>query len=411
MRILICSGLYPPYLLGGAERSVHTLATALGQRGHSVRVISTQPYKALSSLRGTVSAEEGILVERFYPLNLYHLPDFRAYGIVARSIWQVADVWNPHVFLKVRRVIRQWQPDVMHIHHLAGLSMAPVTAGTLGGTPIVVTVHDHALFCLTGTLRRPNGQLCPSPCLRCSAFLAGRRALSNPVCSVIGPSAYILDQHRQRHFFPRAGWHRVPHGIPPSPGRMSRPIPTPHRGGDSFHAVFIGQLAEYKGVHILLEALRQIKRSDVTLTLAGSGPLLDQCQRVAQSDPRLRLVGPIGPGQRDVLLASADALVLPSLCPESFGLVIAEAQQVGLPVIASRLGGMVEMVQDGQNGLLVEPEDPLSLRLALERLHGDKDLWQRCAAGAQQTASTYDFGRFISTIETIYSEAAQRPVS
>src|SRR5205823_953201 len=150
-------------------------------------VLTTAPSSA-SSLWGTVAREDGILVDRFYPANVYHLPDFRQHGIIMRSLWQLVDLWNPHVWLKTRWTIRTWRPDVVHTHHLAGLSAAPVTAAVGAGVPVVATLHDHALFCVYGILRRPDGSICPEPCGRCAALRAANRRLTAGVDSVVGPS-------------------------------------------------------------------------------------------------------------------------------------------------------------------------------------------------------------------------------
>jgi len=402
VRILLCSGLYPPHVMGGAERSVHLLAGDLAARGHAVRVLTTAPYAGKSSLWGTVAHEHRVLVDRFYPANAYHLPEFREHGPVVRSLWQLVDLWNPHVWFKTLWIIRTWRPDVVHIHHLAGLSAAPATAASQAGVPLVATLHDHALFCVYGILRRPDGSMCPDPCGRCVAMQAANRCLTAGVRSVVGPSAYIVDQHRRRRFFKRAAEHVIPNGIkdvPPS-------VPTPRRrSGMGLHAVFIGQLAEYKGVHILLQALRLLQDPDVRISIAGDGPLLDQCRRSAACDGRLQVLGRIDATERTHLLQSADVLVLPSICPECLPTVIAEAQMVGLPVIATRLGGILEMVEQGTNGLLVEPGNAALLAGALQCLNVNVALWKHCAQGAQGSARRYDFNHFVTEIEVVYAEA------
>lgn len=403
MRILLCSGLYPPHVMGGAERLVHQLDVELVRRGHAVRVLTTAPYYGSSSLWGSMGREQGVLVDRFYPANVYHLPDFRQYGTLSRSFWQLVDLWNPHVWLKTRWVIRTWRPDVVHTHHLAGLSAAPITAAVGAGVPVVATLHDHALFCVYGILRRPDGSTCPEPCRRCTALRAANRRMTAGVTNIVGPSAYIVDQHRRRHFFSKAGEHVIPNGIKDLP-----PFPWTRRGraGRGLHAVFIGQLAEYKGVHVLLRALQLLRDPDVRISIAGDGPLLDQCRQIAAVDGRLRVLGRIGPTERTHLLMAADALVLPSTCPECLPTVIAEAQMAGLPVIATCLGGIGEMVKHGENGLLVEAGDALALAEALEWLGTDDALWERCAMGARQAAGRYDFDRFVSRIEAVYQTAS-----
>jgi glycosyltransferase involved in cell wall biosynthesis len=371
-----------------------------------VRVLTTTPFEGVASFWGSLRHEDGVLVDRFYPANLYHLTDFRAHGTAARTLWQLLDIWNPHVAARMHWLVQTWRPDLVHTHHLAGLSAAPVVTAARSGVPVVATLHDHALFCVYGTLRRPNGRPCPTPCRRCAGLARSKRWLTRAVHSVVGPSAYILAEHRHRDFFPDASWHVVPNGVGHSASLSARVRLRPHA---PFHVAFIGQLADYKGVPVLLDAMRLQPDRDLRLSLAGGGPLLDACKRAAEADSRIRVHGVIGAQERDALLREADLLVLPSTCPECLPTVIAEAQGAGLPVIATRLGGMIEMVQDGRNGLLVEPGDAKLLANAITQFKHDLELWARCAQGALRSAQRYDLDAWVDKIKAIYCEACSRP--
>ena len=401
-RVLLCSGLYPPHVLGGAERSVQLLAQGLVRRGHSVRVLTASPYVSWSSWWGSTEREAGIIVDRFFPANVYHLTEFRKYPAPVRLLWHSADVWSVHVWARTRWIIRTWRPDIVHVHHSVGLSMAPITAAVGANLPTVCTVHDHAFFCLLGMLRRPNGTACPSRCYRCIAFEAARKALTRPLSDVIAPSSYMLRAHTARGFFPESRLHVVPNGV----AGLPQPAQKRWRPTDgSLRVAFVGQLVPYKGVMPLLEAFGTLLSGAVSLTFAGDGPLLDLCRAYAARDWRITVLGSIDARQRDALLASVDVLVLPSLVPESFGLVLAEAQIAGLPTIATRLGGMADIVDHEVNGLLVDPGDAGGLASALERLRADTALWDRCATGALESARRFDVGHWTDAIEAIYSRA------
>jgi glycosyltransferase involved in cell wall biosynthesis len=372
-------------------------------RGHAVRVLTTCPWDGPASLWGSVAREDGVLVDRFFPANAYHLTRFREHGVLARTLYQGIDLWNPHVWARAEWVVRTWKPDVVHMHQLTGLSAALFTVARQRGIPSVATLHDHALFCVYGTLQRPNGAACPPGCVRCAPLRTANRHFTRSLCHVIGPSTYILKQHDTRSFFPVAARHVVPNGVMATKTTTCRSFPLT----EAFHVVFLGRLTKEKGVDVLLDAVGEIPAARFRLSLAGDGPLRELCEDRARRDSRIVLLGTIDAAQRDQLLASAHVLVLPSTVPENFPMSIEEAQMAGLPVVASRIGGIGEMVIDGQTGFLAPPGDTAALAAALQTLYSSSQLWLRCAEGARRLAQGYAMPVFLDAIERIYRQAVQ----
>ncbi|HET7486945.1 MAG TPA: glycosyltransferase family 4 protein [Acidimicrobiales bacterium] len=144
------------------------------------------------------------------------------------------------------------------------------------------------------------------------------------------------------------------------------------------HLAYVGRLVTEKGVWTLLDALRRLDRP-VVLDVVGEGPLAEPLKDAVAATPHLcvQLHGYLPPtGVRDVLARSA-ALVVPSLWEEPLGLVVLEAMACGVPVVATAVGGIPEIVQDGRNGLLVEPGDGAALAHAMERVLAEPGLRQR----------------------------------
>jgi glycosyltransferase involved in cell wall biosynthesis len=125
---------------------------------------------------------------------------------------------------------------------------------------------------------------------------------------------------------------------------------------------------------VLLAAFRDLRSDGASLDLWGSASVhasyAESLRRAARDDPRIRFRGPFPEGGQDGVLAELDAVVLPSLWWETTGLVLLEALAAGVPVVASRTGGVPEVVADGTTGLLVPPGDSRALRDALEQLAG-----------------------------------------
>jgi len=153
-----------------------------------------------------------------------------------------------------------------------------------------------------------------------------------------------------------------------------------------FDLVSVARLEEHKGLDVLIEALARLP-GEVTLAIAGEGSCraaLDAQVAAAQMQSRVTLLGHLPEDEVDRLLRDARIFVLPSRT-EGLPIAIIEAFAHGLPVVASRTGGVGDWVRDGENGLLVAPGDPAALAAALQRMLADHALRERLGAAARRS--------------------------
>jgi phosphatidyl-myo-inositol dimannoside synthase len=179
--------------------------------------------------------------------------------------------------------------------------------------------------------------------------------------------------------------------------------------------LFIGRLIEIKGVDLLLTAMKSMP--DVRLVVAGDGDKRSDLEVLARElSVSVKFVGPAGAGQREALLTACDVVVVPSRVltngrTEGTPVVCLEAMAAGRVVIASRTGGLRDIILDGENGLLFEPGDHRALREKLVLALSDEDLRRRIATNARQTARAYDWSRigerFSNIIESSLEENGQ----
>lgn len=163
---------------------------------------------------------------------------------------------------------------------------------------------------------------------------------------------------------------------------------------DKKSVLFVGRLAEKKGVTYLIEAMKSV---DAVLYIAGDGPLLDVLKKqAAELGDKVVFLGAKTHEELPQIYASADVFVAPSVTAkdgdkEGFGLVILEALASGVPVIASRSGGIVDLIRNEENGLLVPEKDSQAIGECINRVLADKELAGRLTKNGMDTAAGYDY--------------------
>ena len=305
-------------------------------------------------------------------------------------------IWSRRAAARVRGLVRQLRPDVVHVHNtLPLLSPAVHAAAHAEGVPTVQTLHNYRLVCPVATLFR-DGHPCEDCVGRTIAWPGVLHACYRGSRAQTATVAGMLAFHRAR----RTWWRDVDRFIALTdfargrllagglPGERIEVKPNfvaaedgSASGGRGTHHLFLGRLVPEKGVRTLLAAL---SRADggVTCRFAGTGPLEGEVRAAAGEG-----VVPLGQlDRRSVLreLRGARALVLPSVWYEGFPVVLVEAYASGVPVIASRIGSLAELVSDGETGLLVEPGSASDLARALSWSNGHPDEMARMGANAQR---------------------------
>lgn len=199
------------------------------------------------------------------------------------------------------------------------------------------------------------------------------------------------------------------------------PPPEERRDEQHLHAglrlLFVGRLVQRKGVHVLLDALARLPEEPPTrLDVLGDGPErveLEQRARALGVSARVAFHGFVPQQELQARLGGCDALVLPAVMDskgdvEGLGVVLLEAMSFGKPVIASAVGGIVDIVQPGENGLLVPPNDPQALAGAVEELARDPALVRRLGARAREdVAERFSWDSILDRLENVYQSVVQ----
>jgi glycosyltransferase involved in cell wall biosynthesis len=405
MRILQVANGFPPTALAGAESHTFALAKQLAD-SHTVRVFCreadlTRPEYTL--IQDTV---EGVPVTRV----VHNLLDVMDYEALYRNR-QIEQIFVD--------VLDQFRPDLVHFQHCVALSVGCIEQALLRRLPCVVTLHDYWYICPTTNLLRPDLALCPGThhgpnCFDCLQFapttvtnissLLGysrwREMIPRPArlkvlkwlgrlrarteksgsslvlkraedirqllarsSAIIAPSEYVKGRYVEFGLSPDL-IRVIPLGMDV---RQWTDVPRPARPANMIRFAYVGGLARHKGAETLVRAFRQAPgAAELYLfgfELPGDAFAVD-LRKLAAPDARIRFMGPVPNKALPQALRSMDAFLMPALWHETFSFVTREAILAGLPVMASNMGVIPEIVHDGVNGRLLAP--------------GNVDEWAAC---------------------------------
>jgi N-acetyl-alpha-D-glucosaminyl L-malate synthase BshA len=369
MRIAFLTLLFPPRWVGGIEIATYNLAVELSKRGHEVHVVTS-----LDEGVPAESVEQGVHIHRLpYPSRV--------------PFWSVMTF-----FQRASRCMKGIRPDLVQIQSLLWGWMGSSMRFTRG-TPFIVAGHGDDVY---------RDSRLKMPAIRSSL----RRA--DAVIALTPNMERELERIYDRDI------HVVPNGI--HVGWFSRPDPEARsRWGlsdESKVIVYIGGLRPVKGVEHLVRAFRSIKASvpDATLLLVGDGQeraALEGLTDRSDLSGSVRFVGEVKNEEVPAYLSASDVFVLPSLS-EGLPIVALEAMAAGLPVVCSRVGGLPDLIGEGENGFLVVPGDEQGIASSVVRLLTDEALRSRISANNRKKAQDYDWGVIASQAEGIYEDVLRK---
>ena len=363
VRVLMVVRLFHPWV-GGTERQAHSLARALVERGHDVRIVTGRWF------RGTPRREvlDGVPVFRNQTLwecfGIRGLRKFGGYLYIASlllHLWRERDDY-----------------DVIHVHGLNYHAFAAVLAGRRLGRPVLAKLANSGPASDVRKMRESRqlalARFMLPTALGCDRFVALNPAVVAELTAAGVPPERIVS---------------VPNGVD-----TRRPPRRDHHLHDPACLLFVGRLHPQKGVDTLLRAfalLRPRLPRPAVLRIVGDGPRRDQLRALAVDlgvDAHVEFAG-----QRDDVgpyLDAADVFVLPSRA-EGLSNALLEAMAAGIPPVVSDVAGNRDGVRDGHSGLTAAVDDPPALAAALQRLLGDRTLRARLGAQARRAAER-DYG-------------------
>lgn len=367
------------YKIGGAEIASYNLATNIGKMGHEVHVFT-------SSIDAYDSIEKSNNMIR------------HRYGTCFRI--EMGNV-SPRIFQEPLK----YDMDIVHAHFSTPpAELAALRYARRKKVPFVVTYHGDWQESFGSIIRRT----CISAYNRLllDRLLSAAKAIISPSRSFISQSRFLLKHSQKISVIPN-GVNREDFNIPYSKQECRQMLGLEN---DLMLILFVGNLIMYKGPQFLISAMPRVLENvpNAALVLVGDGPMREGLGRLTARlgvEENVRFTSYVKEREKILYYKASDLFVLPStMNTESFGIVNLEAMASGLPIVASRIGGIPDVVKNQENGILVRPGDPKTLANAIVRLAQNENMRKKMSANSSRKVCDYSWAKIAEVTERLYTE-------
>jgi glycosyltransferase involved in cell wall biosynthesis len=410
LKILLVNSFY--YLRGGSERYTLNLAELLRGAGHEVLFFS------MAHPENPSSPESKYFVEHIdFDSSWSEISPKRAFQVIWRGLYSLQSRRN------IRGLLEDHSIDLAHLQNIhAHITPAIISDLKKRGIPVLWTLHDYKILC-PNTHFLSHGRVCeacrgrfffhctmkrckkdslfPSLLVTMEAYIHKVMRLIPHVDRFISPSRFLRDKFVQ-YGFPKS---RVIH----IRNSLRNDLGGPELSDDNY-VLYFGQLRPWKGVLTLLKAAELLRNTE--FRIVGDGPQMPELQAYAMETKleNVKFLGYKSGTDLTTLLNRASLVAMPSEWYENCPYSIMEAQEFGKPIVGARIGGIPELVRDGETGLCFTPGDPNDLASKIKRLMESSELRKEMGRKARSFArEEYDQKRHLSSVLDAYSSVREQP--
>lgn len=405
LKFCMIGTFYPPYNFGGDGMHIYRLSNELARRGHMVDVYHCE--------------DSYLLLNKAEPKGDFpNHPNVRIHGLRsgkgALSPFLTQQTGYPFLKNKLKAALEKNRYDVIHYHNMSLIGIHALGWGDPDAVKLYTT-HEHWLVCPMHVLWKYGREVCrKKSCIRCQ--LVGRRPpqlwrytgllqsqLKHVDC-FLSPSRFTIKQHRDAGLdIPMV---HMPYFLP-APVENNDPEPAPP---SKPYFLFVGRLELIKGVQNLIPVFR--RHPEFELLIAGDGEYRAELEAMAGDAANIRFLGRQSQSELRGLYRNATAVIVPSICYETFGIIIIEAFSMKTPAIVNDLGALPEVIEDSGGGIVYR--DDKSLEKALVSLAEDDSVRSKLGLSGFEAFNEYwnetaHLGKYLELVAGIRREkAAQR---
>jgi len=378
MKILLVPNSYPPQV-GGLERVAADLAEELVEKGHNINVVTCVAGHSKKEIVDSIN-----VFRILYPVPR---PPFKKMNGAYFSFLVKFFLWPIYAtisFVNLAKIIQAMRPDIVNLHYIGDNALYVIIMKILMRFKLVVSVHE---------LRRGNRRLGRNLLIRITLGYADK---------VTSISRYSLASARR--FYPQIERKCtvIGDGIHLDQLEMNRSEIVDYR-----YILSARRFTFTKGVDILVRAFQLVheKFPNLRLVLTGDGPEMQRCKDLAARCGIKDFIDFFGFVERSMLMAlykGCELFVLPSR-KEGFGIALLEAMAAGKPIVATRVGGVPEVVKEGENAILVEPESPRALAEGIIHLLKNSNLADRFGKRGMEIVKNFTWDKIVRKYIAVYN--------
>ena len=332
MKICLINNLYKPFSRGGADRVLEITRDGLRERGFDVFVISTKPYFSKH-----INNKNYYLKSFFHYLNKTPKP--------VRLFYHLADFLSIKKYFQIKKILKKEKPDLIITHNFKGLGLLIFKAIKNSKIKHIHILHDIQLIHPSGLIIAGKEEMLES--FFAKIYYSAVSKIINSPGLTISPSKWLMREHEKKGFFKNSK--KI---IIPNPVFVKNNFYLKNKRNSVINFLYVGELEDHKGVIFLLDVFKKLSENkNIKLSIIGKGSEYDKIQGL--KNEKITVLGRKTGEQVKTAMQNADCLIVPSLCYENSPTVIYEAASLGLPVLASRIGGITELIHS-LGGILFE---------------------------------------------------------
>ena len=395
MKICIINNIYPPYHRGGAEQVVVKTVEGLIKAGHEVIVITSTPEKE------NFQTNVFLKIYQLHPKNIYFYTEGHKHNFLSRVVWHALDIFNFGIAKKVKNILEKEKPDIVHTHNLMGLSFLIPSVIRELKIKHLHTVHDVQLVEPSGMILKTKEKSWRYNGLPTKIYTWLMKQMMGSPEVVISPSQFLLGFYGDRGLFEKSNFIVLRNPLTFSEEVLSK------KNTPNFNFLYVGQIEEHKGILFLTEAfVKHLANNDgnCKLHIVGGGSQLEKIKQMASLYPQNILI--YGRKQREELpelFSKMDMTIVPSLCYENSPTVIFESLYFEVPVLASNIEGIAELIQVNINGLTFKAGDSASLVDKIKWCTEHKEEIEQMSGKTKETVVGYSVESYVDKLVKFYS--------
>jgi glycosyltransferase involved in cell wall biosynthesis len=377
MKVLLVNDYKP--IIGGTEIHVYELKKILEQRGHTVVFFSSD-----------VTKEEYLIESSTKNVKQY-----------------LKNIFNIRSYNKSRKIVSYFKPDIIHLHNIF-YELSPSFLLTLKKYPVIMTVHDSSLYSSVGIQEERTGKKCKNiicrGCTNCIGIKGTfyeivkrniHKYMLKNVSYYIGNSNYINNIIENLKIGKTI---RI---------KYTAKLFNYSKITNNNNLLYVGRITKEKGIEYVILAMPLIlqKFPNIKLTIVGNGEYKEHLQKLVKDselENNIFFEESVAHDLVQKYYDNATIALVPSIWQEPFGMAGVEAMSVGRPVVASRVGGIPEWLEDGKTGYLVDPGNSEQIAEKVITLLSNKKLLQQMGTNARKKAEGYSLDTYVDSLERIY---------